>query len=196
MSRKMQYRNGGFSLVELIVVIVIMLVLAAAMVPNVMKYIWKAQEAAAVSEAQEFVNASYLGLIDAFAQKPVDLKKTVKRSGCPKVSGTYGFITSNLLATRQGHGSSGTTDAKTVIAECILEHLYSEKGKTTKYYFSSKDITKGLDTKTLDKGEVAFVLLYDQKGVILLMQMAHDGIMVTYHNGAYTVEQDGTMTKF
>lgn len=43
-------RNKGFTMVELIVVIVIILVLAAVLVPSLLKYIRKAQEAAAIEE--------------------------------------------------------------------------------------------------------------------------------------------------
>lgn len=43
-------RKKGFTMVELIVVIVIILVLAAVLVPSLLKYIRKAQEAAAIEE--------------------------------------------------------------------------------------------------------------------------------------------------
>lgn len=47
---KKSNRKNGFTMVELIVVIVIILVLAAVLVPSLLKYIRKAQEAAAIEE--------------------------------------------------------------------------------------------------------------------------------------------------
>lgn len=59
------HNTNGFSLVELIVVIVIVLILSATVVPAVSKYIGKAKEASLVSEAKEVLNASYYGISQA-----------------------------------------------------------------------------------------------------------------------------------
>lgn len=59
--------KGGFSLVELIVVIVIMLVLAAVMVPNVMKYIGMAGEASTKNDAASMLTQVQAEVAEAVA---------------------------------------------------------------------------------------------------------------------------------
>lgn len=60
--------NKGFSLVELIVVIAIMVILIALLVPNVVGYISKAQDSANLSAAKSIYNAANTAVIDGKAQ--------------------------------------------------------------------------------------------------------------------------------
>ena len=59
--------NKGFSLVELIVVIAIMVILIALLVPNVIGYISKAQDSANLSAAKTIYNAANTAVIDCKA---------------------------------------------------------------------------------------------------------------------------------
>ena len=61
--------SKGFSLVELIVVIAIMVILIALLVPNVVGYISKAQDSANLSAAKSIYNALNTAVIDYKAQK-------------------------------------------------------------------------------------------------------------------------------
>lgn len=70
--------SKGFSLVELIVVIAIMVILIALLVPNVVGYISKAQDSANLSAAKSVYNAMNTAVIDYKAQNgsypsPTDL---------------------------------------------------------------------------------------------------------------------------
>lgn len=74
--------NKGFSLVELIVVIAIMVILIALLVPNVVGYISKAQDSANLSAAKSVYNAINTAVIDYKAKtgsypKSTDLKDTL-----------------------------------------------------------------------------------------------------------------------
>lgn len=60
--------SKGFSLVELIVVIAIMVILIALLVPNVVGYISKAQDSANLSAAKTIYNAANTAVIDVKAQ--------------------------------------------------------------------------------------------------------------------------------
>lgn len=60
--------NKGFSLVELIVVIAIMVILIALLVPNVVGYISKAQDSANLSAAKTIYNAANTAVVDVKAQ--------------------------------------------------------------------------------------------------------------------------------
>ncbi|MFR5027908.1 MAG: type II secretion system protein [Coprococcus sp.] len=57
--------NGGFSLVELIIVIAIMAVLAGALAPMLINYIQKSRDSKAMTNARNFETAVEASLIDA-----------------------------------------------------------------------------------------------------------------------------------
>ena len=63
--------NKGFSLVELIVVIAIMVILIALLVPNVVGYIQKAQDSANLAAAKSIYNAANTYIVDYKGQKGV-----------------------------------------------------------------------------------------------------------------------------
>lgn len=73
----LRHNRKGFSLVELIVVIVIMLVLAAVMVPNVMKYIGQAREAKLAQVRATFLNGVQAGMAEHMIKYPQDAKGTL-----------------------------------------------------------------------------------------------------------------------
>lgn len=189
-------KHKGFSLVELIVVIVIMLVLAAVMVPSVYKYIKKAGDVSIIYEARELLTATQVGIIDAFVEQPADFKSTVKLSKFKKVKQSYGFFSSYLLATQQGNASSESTTAKNVITNSILEFVNSKKGKEMRYKFYSGMITGGFDISNLKGDDVAFIVLYGNRGEILYMQYARRGQLVTYDGSDYTVQEGGKFITF
>lgn len=62
----------GFTLIEIIVVIVILAVLMAVAVPTVLKYIDSAKEAPALTECYAYVTASQKRVIDKYAQNRND----------------------------------------------------------------------------------------------------------------------------
>lgn len=61
----MKKYDGGFSLVELIIVIAIMAVLAGALAPMLIKYIQKSRDSKAMTNARNFETAVEASLIDA-----------------------------------------------------------------------------------------------------------------------------------
>lgn len=180
--------NSGFSLVELIVVIVIMLVLAAAMVPAVSKYIGMAREAQLVNEAKDLMNGTRIGIAEAFLSHAADFKSTVKLSKYTPVGKKYGFYSSYLLATQQGNASSASTNAKNVITASVLEYIGSTKGDKMRYKFYNGMVTGGFDPSKLKDDEIAYLVLYDTDGAILFMQYARSGLVVTFDGSSYTVE--------
>lgn len=85
--------NKGFSLVELIVVIAIMVILIALLVPNVIGYISKAQDSANLSAAKTIYNAANTACVDVKA----------KTGGWPNAT--------ELANVLNGNKADGTTDS-------------------------------------------------------------------------------------
>lgn len=68
MWKKLMNHKKGFSLVELIVVLVIMAILAALLIPSLTGYIEKSKEKSAVEEARQVTLAAESGYVEWFAK--------------------------------------------------------------------------------------------------------------------------------
>lgn len=69
---KKDYRNKGFTLVEMIVVIVIIGILLAILVPGMFKYIQKAKEQQAIVECRAVVTAADTLALELYAKDLFD----------------------------------------------------------------------------------------------------------------------------
>ena len=67
--------NGGFTLVELIVVIAILAILAGVAVPVYSGYISKANEAADLSQLDSIKTAAFFAAVEQDADHDIDVKK-------------------------------------------------------------------------------------------------------------------------
>ena len=148
----------GFTLVELIVVIVIILVLSAVLVPTVLKYIGKSREAACRSDRSTL----YMEICAAYADGQYDSLNAAfdgiynSRDICP-TGGTYtlenvvtdasGDILSGeiVCSEHKGDSSGGGTGTKTA-SQTFLESFLS---------FANKDENKGKRNDTLRKDFLA-----------------------------------------
>ena len=69
---KKDYRNKGFTLVEMIVVIVIIGILLAILVPGMFKYIQKAKEQQAIVECRAVVTAAQTLALEQYGKNIFD----------------------------------------------------------------------------------------------------------------------------
>jgi general secretion pathway protein G len=81
-------RRRGFTLIEILVVVVIIAILAAVVVPNVLSRIADAKNAAAISDITAFNNAMDQYKLDA-GDYPSSLDALITRSDSPKWNGPY-----------------------------------------------------------------------------------------------------------
>lgn len=143
--KKKNKNRKGFSLVELIVVLVIMAILAAALVPSLMGYIKKTKQQNVNSEAQSVVQAAQTIASGAYAS--ADGKYTVD-----------GYATAIEFSAIKGVESADTTDyakATEKLAEvpndAVTAITLNADGRVTKvvYTRSSCTVTYELDPATL-----------------------------------------------
>lgn len=118
---KARKNNKGFSLVELIVVVLIIAIIAVALAPQVMKYVGKARTGteanniATIKSAVQAAVADYQadgGLIDEKATKDTTYTLT------PGSKGTDGVLNKGTVATNDADNSSAIKEPQ-VLKTCI-----------------------------------------------------------------------------
>ncbi len=139
-------KNKGFSLVELIIVIAIMAVLAAALTPMLIRYINKARAQVDMENARGMANAFILGLNDADVEMNQDaiIVLIVGRKGQPFMTGATNSKGGDVFVYRDGVKQN---DQQAIDNLKIGSDLYS-KWKTytgffewlTKYGYTEGDL--------------------------------------------------------
>ena len=81
MMKKTKKNNKGFSLVELIVVILIMAIIAVALAPQVMKWVDKSRQSKDASNYDSLFAAAQIAVVAAPAEKDKDITITMATSG-------------------------------------------------------------------------------------------------------------------
>ncbi len=157
--------NKGFSLVELIVVIAIMVILIALLVPNVVGYISKAQDSANLSAAKSIYNAANTAVIDYKAQ----------HGGYPSAQELGGVLANPTneaerlavvpkgTAAAIGYDGKGNVWAVAVASAGDEEDVNSENAKNVQayaptaagnvYYADTTDVADG--ARYIDDGDLA-----------------------------------------
>ena len=177
--------NKGFTLVEMIVVLVILAILAAILVPSLLGFVDDAKQKKYVTEAKELMTATQAGIVEAYAKEPQSFENAIRNPapGFKKVTVKYGYFSNYALAVAKKNstmtapvtsdGNDKGTRAKNIISKKVIKYADS-----VDYKFAT-DSAEGKDINTLN-GEVGFVILFDGRGNILYMQYTRDGVLVTY----------------
>lgn len=143
-----KFRKKGFTLVEIIVVMLILAILATMFIPNMLGYIERTEETTAIMECRSTVIASQTILNQTYAYKSAEFEGiynntvyTIKTSSYDKDSDTinlcnYSGMTDNLNGVICGLAESDgkVTDIHTDNS-CRLKTLMytSSNGKTVQY---------------------------------------------------------------
>jgi prepilin-type N-terminal cleavage/methylation domain-containing protein len=186
--------SKGFSLIELLIVITIMVILIALLVPNIMGYVRKAKKIAAISDAKTMLDGAQTALIyeSRYGAFQVDKEVTInnKKIMCAGIS--------NTAMTNAIHGGTQTNTNDTNTANAVIEMLaamaidpgYARSGSAYKPFGKT-----GRDYLNLIDSQYGMLIVYQKNGAVLFMQVYHDGILVTYANGYY-VANDNKDAKF
>lgn len=190
MKKIRENKNKGFTLVELIVVLVILAILAAILVPSLLGYIERARDQQYIFEAKDLMTATQAGIAEAYALNKKSYINAVRETVCPSVSEKYGYYTNYALyEVANGRTMSVPTDpakekgtaAKNIISKRVVEYADSFK----------YDFNASLDNnhKVSSLGNKAgFVVLFSEHGRILYMQYARNGRLVTFDGKSFKVE--------
>lgn len=187
--------NKGFTLVELIVVLVILAILAAILVPALWGYIDRAKNQQYIMEAKDLMTATQAGIAEAYALRPVSFKDAVRKptSGGP-VKVNYGYFTNYYLSSAKANtlGSKADGDDSGEAAKKLICNRVIEYANSVNYDFATN---LSDNNKVSDLGNKAgFVILFNERGMILYMQYARDGHLVTFDGSSFEVETGDNLT--
>jgi prepilin-type N-terminal cleavage/methylation domain-containing protein len=194
---KKQLKNeNGFTLIELIVVIAIIVVLTSLLVPNIIGYIKQTQRVAALADAKNIVTSAESALVLKASSKSLNTTKTMKYNGKNRKVG--GLSNTSIYNTSHTNSpNDGTPEADKNLARAVMDFIYIDgmnEGNT--WTGQPKPFGKDCDDYLAEvKADYALILLFDQNGEVPFMQIYHNGILVTYANGQY-VANDRSDAKF
>lgn len=128
MLKKLQSKKDGFTLVELIVVIAILVVLISLLVPSVMGYIDKSTQASVASEAKSIFTAAQSACAMSRTTGTSEASSTdFKTISTDTESFTAGCVTNNTIANVLDNPSSVNTKEE-YIAQNLLEVMGNNVG--------------------------------------------------------------------
>ena len=191
----------GFTLIELITVIIIIGTLATLLVPTIMNYVKKARVKAAIADARTIKAAIEYALIDHFMNgagdttvalnKVLYLDQNTKKGLDDREHEIVGAFTNySWCLYRQNPNAKNLTGSQSIdyVIAGALNNAVSEEWKTgTKtnpmsYNTKSKNCRKYLKDQNTNFG---LVVVYNSAGVVRLLQIFRKDVLVTYIDGEY-----------
>ncbi len=193
-------RDGGFTLVELIIVIAVMAILAGAIGLSVIRYIDKARASRATEDARMIVS-SVNNALAACATKDIDVifdKKYIRDNGDVV---NCGIITDWILAKAQNNEYMADTDpdyADYVISQEILANLCADSANDYQFLRFTGGPTNpiGANCKSFvdQYGCPGLIIVYSEAGQVSFLEYYNYGVFIRYENGEYTHTDDDSFT--
>ena len=195
MRQKSDTNNRGFTLVELIVLLVILAVLAAFIIPSLVGYIEKSKKQAVISEAKEVWTASQAALSECYALYPDSFSESCKFTSTidGKTMKQLGRISNGALGALQKNPKDSTeagTSSRRVAWQVLLYLDSAYKNANPRYTFGSGKIPDGnttpsnyLGSKPSGSKDVIIQIFHTIDGRVVALNFAKNGYMVTMVSG-------------
>lgn len=207
---KMKNNNRGFSMVELIVSIAIMAILVAAVSVSVLRYLDRAREVKALTEARALYATAQYAIVNASMDEQLAFQYALKfeqvvngetmrlgrfsnqslykylqeSGGAPSLSSALSKQADYYIAEQLANsipGADGTIEDDTLRDKTPIGDSHS-----TKYISEHPEIY----------GNVVFAMTYNGKCEIVYFQCVYNGYFITSDGGALTAEKVSDDTKF
>ncbi len=189
--------NKGFTLIEIIVVLVIIAILAAILVPSLYHYIEKAKANSVISEARGIYEAAQTTISDQYATNPNFSDNLNKLGSDGKY---YGRVTNNYLYKAQNNlfNDSDINKVDIEIAKEVLKFLESEDKKTASIKFNNilNPLSETVSSYTKKYNQPGIIIVYDGTGKIVFIEYGKDGYLVHIEDGELTTTKDGTFSSY
>ncbi len=184
----------GFTLVEIIVVLVILAILAAVLIPSMTGWVRKAEQRVIVADARNVYLAATASVVEQYA-----LNKTAFAASSTKFAGgKRGRVTDFNLKRMQDSGSSAT-DCDQAISALILEYLSSTDRNTADYKFLSEHNPLGIEVKTYHDTykQPGVIVSYTPEGKIDFIEFGYKTTLVHINgaSGALTITENGRYSR-
>lgn len=202
-SMKTKKNQKGFTLIELITVIMIIGILATILVPAVMNYAKKARITAAIADTKVVRSAIESSLINHLTEKNASnaFNKVLYLDQNPdknkrdyEVVGVFTNVSWVIYRTNEGGKQGASQEVDRVIASAI-DNAFTENWETglkknpMAYHTNSDNCEKFIQDQKTNFG---LVVVYNRTGSIRMMQLYRKGILVTYLKGDYIVNTNDT----
>lgn len=194
MFTKGKKNNKGFTLVELIVVLVILAILAAILVPALLGYVDRAKDQQYITEARDLMMATQAGIAEAYAVRPNSFSYAVRESKCKSiVPNDYGYFSNHYLCLAKKGTLEMLADApaktsdKGDAAKRVIAYKVTDYADSFNYNFREKNVENGEAASSFTK-EAGFFIMFNKRGKIVYMQYARDGKLVTFDGKSFYVD--------
>ena len=203
---KILRQKHGFTLVELICVLVILAILAAMLVPSLTGYIDKAKQQSYISEAKGIWTAAQAAASEYYGlQNTQELMDNSLTTSCIIDGVQYtnlGRVSNSALRDEQTNWHKKCTRGSQLIAQQILVYLESSDESNARYSFGNistpssgtalSDVFKMYFPYKRPNNAVFIQVFYDKSCKILALNFGKDGYLVTMTvNGTVKCEKNG-----